>query len=121
MVEEAQIPIRLWRRPSTRNANKQAFAQPFLGNLVLAGAFDRHPKPKVVCAEFDAEGNRRSQLPRDRPRRDAKAQSGKRRQAVSAERIKMAGRERWPAGGSMLRPITPRLHDPNAPICVEGE
>jgi predicted TIM-barrel fold metal-dependent hydrolase len=34
-------------------ANKQAPAQQFLGNLILSGVFDRHPKLKVVCAEFD--------------------------------------------------------------------
>ena len=26
----------------------------FLGNMILSGVFDRHPKLKVVCAEFDA-------------------------------------------------------------------
>lgn len=34
-------------------ASKQAPAQQFLGNLILSGVFDRHPKLKVVCAEFD--------------------------------------------------------------------
>jgi uncharacterized protein len=34
-------------------ANKQAPAQQFLGNMILSGVFDRHPKLKVVCAEFD--------------------------------------------------------------------
>jgi len=34
-------------------ATKQAPAQQFLGNLILSGVFDRHPKLKVVCAEFD--------------------------------------------------------------------
>ena len=34
-------------------ANKQAPAQQFLGNLILSGVFDRHPKLKIVCAEFD--------------------------------------------------------------------
>ena len=34
-------------------ANRQAPAQQFLGNLILSGVFDRHPKLRVVCAEFD--------------------------------------------------------------------
>lgn len=34
-------------------ANKQAPAQQFLGNLILSGVFDRYPKLKAVCAEFD--------------------------------------------------------------------
>ena len=34
-------------------ANKQAPAQQFLGNLILSGVFDRYPKLRVVCAEFD--------------------------------------------------------------------
>lgn len=34
-------------------AHKQAPAQQFLSNLILSGVFDRHPKLKVVCAEFD--------------------------------------------------------------------
>jgi predicted TIM-barrel fold metal-dependent hydrolase len=31
----------------------QAPAQEFLGNLIFSGVFDRHPKLKVSCAEFD--------------------------------------------------------------------
>jgi predicted TIM-barrel fold metal-dependent hydrolase len=34
-------------------ASKQTPAQQFLGNLIFSGVFDRHPKLKVVCAEFD--------------------------------------------------------------------
>ena len=34
-------------------ARRQVAAQEFLGNLVFSGVFDRHPKLKVVCAEFD--------------------------------------------------------------------
>ena len=34
-------------------ALKQAPAQEFVGALVFSGVFDRHPKLKVVCAEFD--------------------------------------------------------------------
>ena len=34
-------------------AHKQAPAQQFLGALMFSGVFDRHPKLKVVCAEFD--------------------------------------------------------------------
>jgi predicted TIM-barrel fold metal-dependent hydrolase len=34
-------------------AAKQAPAQQFLGNLIFSGVFDRYPKLKVVCAEFD--------------------------------------------------------------------
>ena len=34
-------------------ASRQAPAQQFLGNLILSGVLDRHPKLKVVCAEFD--------------------------------------------------------------------
>src|SRR4030095_6965909 len=41
------------RKQSLGFATKQAPAQQFLGNLVLSGVFDRHPKLKVVCAEFD--------------------------------------------------------------------
>jgi len=33
--------------------SKASPAQQFLGNLILSGVFDRHPKLKVVCAEFD--------------------------------------------------------------------
>jgi predicted TIM-barrel fold metal-dependent hydrolase len=41
------------RKQSLGFATKQAPAQQFLGNLILSGVFDRHPKLKVVCAEFD--------------------------------------------------------------------
>jgi predicted TIM-barrel fold metal-dependent hydrolase len=41
------------KKQSLGLANKQAPAQQFLGNLILSGVFDRHPKLKVVCAEFD--------------------------------------------------------------------
>jgi len=34
-------------------ARKQVPAQQFIGNMILSGNFDRHPKLKVVCAEFD--------------------------------------------------------------------
>ena len=34
-------------------AVKQSPAQQFIGNMILSGNFDRHPKLKVVCAEFD--------------------------------------------------------------------
>ena len=34
-------------------AHKQAPAQQFVGALMFSGVFDRHPKLKVVCAEFD--------------------------------------------------------------------
>jgi predicted TIM-barrel fold metal-dependent hydrolase len=34
-------------------ANRQVPSQQFLGNLIFSGVFDRHPKLKVVCAEFD--------------------------------------------------------------------
>jgi predicted TIM-barrel fold metal-dependent hydrolase len=33
--------------------NRQMPAQQFLGNVIFSGVFDRHPKLKVVCAEFD--------------------------------------------------------------------
>lgn len=33
--------------------NRQMPAQQFLGNLIFSGVFDRHPKLKVVCAEYD--------------------------------------------------------------------
>ena len=35
-------------------AGKQMPAQQFLGNMIISGNFDRHPKLQVVCAEFDA-------------------------------------------------------------------
>jgi predicted TIM-barrel fold metal-dependent hydrolase len=41
------------KKQSLGLANKQAPAQQFLGNLILSGVFDRYPKLKVVCAEFD--------------------------------------------------------------------
>ncbi|HVO95877.1 MAG TPA: amidohydrolase family protein [Terriglobales bacterium] len=41
------------RTQSLGLATKQAPAQQFLGNLILSGVFDRHPKLKIVCAEFD--------------------------------------------------------------------
>lgn len=41
------------KKQSLGLAHKQAPAQQFLGNLILSGVFDRHPKLKVVCAEFD--------------------------------------------------------------------
>ena len=41
------------KKQSLGLANKQAPAQQFLGNLILSGIFDRHPRLKVVCAEFD--------------------------------------------------------------------
>jgi uncharacterized protein len=41
------------KKQSLGFANKQAPAQQFLGNLILSGVFDRCPKLKVVCAEFD--------------------------------------------------------------------
>ena len=41
------------KKQSLGLASKQAPAQQFLGNLILSGVFDRHPKLKVVCAEFD--------------------------------------------------------------------
>jgi len=41
------------KKQSLGFANKQAPAQQFLGNLILSGVFDRHPKLKIVCAEFD--------------------------------------------------------------------
>ena len=41
------------KKQSLGLANKQAPAQQFLGNLILSGVFDRHPKLRVVCAEFD--------------------------------------------------------------------
>jgi predicted TIM-barrel fold metal-dependent hydrolase len=34
-------------------ARKQAPAQQFIGNMILSGNLDRHPNPKLVCAEFD--------------------------------------------------------------------
>jgi uncharacterized protein len=34
-------------------AKKQGPAQQFLGNMIISGNFDRHPKLKVVCAEYD--------------------------------------------------------------------
>jgi len=34
-------------------ARKQVPAQQFIGNMILSGNFDRHPKLRVVCAEFD--------------------------------------------------------------------
>ena len=34
-------------------ARTQSPAQEFLGNLIFSGVFDRHPKLKVSCAEFD--------------------------------------------------------------------
>ena len=41
------------KKQSLGFANKQAPAQQFLGNMILSGVFDRYPKLKVVCAEFD--------------------------------------------------------------------
>jgi predicted TIM-barrel fold metal-dependent hydrolase len=41
------------RTQSAGFASKQAPAQQFLGNLIFSGVFDRHPKLRVVCAEFD--------------------------------------------------------------------
>jgi predicted TIM-barrel fold metal-dependent hydrolase len=41
------------KKQSLGLATKQAPAQQFLGNLILSGVFDRHPKLKIVCAEFD--------------------------------------------------------------------
>ncbi len=41
------------RKQSVGFASKQAPAQQFLGNLIFSGVFDRHPRLKVVCAEFD--------------------------------------------------------------------
>ena len=41
------------KKQSLGFATKQAPAQQFLGNLILSGVFDRHPKLQVVCAEFD--------------------------------------------------------------------
>jgi predicted TIM-barrel fold metal-dependent hydrolase len=41
------------KKQSLGFADKQAPAQQFLGNLILSGVFDRHPKLQVVCAEFD--------------------------------------------------------------------
>ena len=41
------------KKQSLGFATKQAPAQQFLGNMILSGVFDRHPKLKVVCAEFD--------------------------------------------------------------------
>jgi len=34
-------------------ARKQVPAQQFIGNMILSGNLDRHPKLKLVCAEFD--------------------------------------------------------------------
>ncbi len=34
-------------------ARKQVPAQQFLGNMIISGIFDRHPKLRCVCAEFD--------------------------------------------------------------------
>ena len=36
-----------------RFRQKQGPAQQFLGNMIISGNFDRHPKLKVVCAEYD--------------------------------------------------------------------
>jgi len=33
--------------------NRQLPSQQFLGNVIFSGVFDRYPKLKVVCAEFD--------------------------------------------------------------------
>jgi predicted TIM-barrel fold metal-dependent hydrolase len=41
------------KKQSLGFASKQAPAQQFLGNMILSGVFDRYPKLKVVCAEFD--------------------------------------------------------------------
>ena len=41
------------RKQSAGFASKQAPAQQFLGQLIFSGVFDRHPKLRVVCAEFD--------------------------------------------------------------------
>jgi len=41
------------KKQSLGFANKQVPAQQFLGNMILSGVFDRYPKLKVVCAEFD--------------------------------------------------------------------
>lgn len=34
-------------------ASRQVHAQKFLGHMIFSGVFDRHPKLKVVCAEYD--------------------------------------------------------------------
>ena len=34
-------------------ARKQVPAQQFIGNMILSGNLDRHPKLRLVCAEFD--------------------------------------------------------------------
>jgi predicted TIM-barrel fold metal-dependent hydrolase len=34
-------------------ARRQVPAQQFLGNMILSGNLDRHPKLKLVCAEYD--------------------------------------------------------------------
>ncbi|HXV48086.1 MAG TPA: amidohydrolase family protein, partial [Candidatus Binatia bacterium] len=34
-------------------ARRQTPAQQFIGNMILSGNLDRHPKLKLVCAEFD--------------------------------------------------------------------
>src|SRR2546422_11685913 len=33
--------------------SRQAPAQRFMGHLMFSGVFDRHPKLKVTCAEYD--------------------------------------------------------------------
>jgi predicted TIM-barrel fold metal-dependent hydrolase len=41
------------KKQSLGLANRQAPAQQFLGNMILSGVFDRHPKLRALCAEFD--------------------------------------------------------------------
>jgi uncharacterized protein len=41
------------RKQSLGFAPRQQAAQEFLGNLVFSGVFDRYPRLRVVCAEFD--------------------------------------------------------------------
>src|SRR2546422_8239287 len=41
------------RRSSIGFASRQAPAQRFMGHLMFSGVFDRHPKLKVTCAEYD--------------------------------------------------------------------
>jgi predicted TIM-barrel fold metal-dependent hydrolase len=41
------------RRATLGFASRQAPAQRFMGHLIFSGVFDRHPKLKVTCAEFD--------------------------------------------------------------------
>jgi len=41
------------RTASIGHARRQAVAEEFIGHLVFSGVFDRHPKLKVLLAEFD--------------------------------------------------------------------